>query len=64
MGGVGRVKGRVQEEAGSVAEPALLQTVSHIQLLHRNDCNDTAPSIQQLLHMYCRLLGRKQIQFV
>ena len=42
-----------------MAEPALLQTVSHTQLLHRNDCNDTAPSIQQLLHMYCRLPERK-----
>ena len=49
---------------GGVAEPALLPTVSHTQLLHRNDCNDTAPAIQQLLHMYCRLPGRKQIHFV
>ena len=56
-------RGEEVRRLGGVAEPALLQTVSHTQLLHRNDCNAPAPSIQQLLHMYCRLLGRKQIHF-
>ena len=61
---VGLGRGEEVRRVGGMAEPALLQTVSHTQLLHTNDCNDTAPSIQQLLHMYCRLPGRKQIHFV
>ena len=43
-----------------MAEPALLHTVSHTQLLHTKDCNDTAPSIQQLLHVYCRYITREK----